>query len=70
MITRKHKSKIDELEVGNLVYYFDVSDDFLVKPKVGIVIKVKKLLKLYDVLLQAENRCIKNIHISKLQKVI
>ena len=40
----KQKIKTEELEIGNLVYYgvFD-------KPKVAIIVKAKKLLKLYDI---------------------
>lgn len=60
----KQKIKTEELEIGNLVYYgvFD-------KPKVAIIVKAKKLLKLYDILIQTENLYIKDVHISLLQKI-
>ena len=60
----KQKIKTEELEIGNLVYYgvFD-------KPKVAIIVKAKKLLKLYDILIQTENLYVKDVHITLLQKI-
>ena len=60
----KQKNKTEELEIGNLVYYgvFD-------KPKVAIIVKAKKLLKLYDILIQTENLYVKDVHITLLQKI-
>lgn len=62
--TQKQQIKTEGLEIGNLVYYgsFD-------KPKVAIIVKAKKLLRLYDILIQTENLYIKDVHISLLQKI-
>lgn len=59
----KQKIKIDELNIGDLVYYASFE-----KPKLAIIIKAKKLLKLYDILIQTENVYIKDVHITLLQK--
>lgn len=70
--------KTDDLEVGDLVYYFPVSSiystlhnvDIDNKPKLAIIVKAKNLLKLYDILIQTENIYLKDIHITWLQKAI
>lgn len=62
---RKQKTKIKELEIGDLVYYANLD-----KPKLAIIVKTKKLLKLYDILIQTENIYIKDVHITLLEKAI
>ena len=68
--------KIDNLEIGDLVYYFPVStiasslNNSDNKPKLAIIVKAKNLLKLYDILIQTENIYLKDIHITWLQKAI
>jgi hypothetical protein len=61
----KQLIKIEQLQVGDLVYYchFD-------KPKLAIIVKTKKLLKLYDILIQTDNIYIKDVHITLLQKAV
>lgn len=71
----KQKIKTDDLQVGDLVYYFPVHTvstafDGINKPKIAIIIKAKNLLKLYDILIQSENIYLKDIHITWLQKAI
>jgi hypothetical protein len=70
-------TKTDEnINVGDLVYYFPVSTIYSSlnsidnKPKLAIVVKAKNLLKLYDILIQTENIYLKDIHITWLQKAI
>lgn len=69
-------TKTKNLEVGDLVYYFPVTtiasslQNPENKPKLAIIVKVKKLLKLYDILIQTENIYLKDIHITWLQKAI
>lgn len=72
---RKQKTKIEELKIGDLVYYFPIQTIASAfkkpdKPKLGIIVKTKNLLKLYDILIQTENIILKDIHISWLQKAI
>jgi hypothetical protein len=55
----------EKYEVGDLVYYSSVEGI-----KIALITKVKKLLKLYDILIQTENVYIKDVHISYLQKAI
>lgn len=62
---RNQKTKIEQLEVGDLVYYANLD-----KPKLAIIVKTKNLLKLYDILIQTENIYIKDVHITLLQKAI
>ena len=68
--------KTDNLEIGDLVYYFPVSsiasslNNSDNKPKLAIIVKAKNLLKLYDILIQTENIYLKDIHITWLQKAI
>lgn len=62
---RKQKTKIKQLEVGDLVYYANLD-----KPKLAIIVKTKRLLKLYDILIQTENIYIKDVHITLLEKAI
>jgi hypothetical protein len=63
--TQKQKTTIDKYEVGDLVYYLEDS-----KPKIALIVKAKKLLKLYDILIQTENVYIKDVHINSLQKAL
>lgn len=69
-------TKIDSLEIGDLVYYYPVHtvanafEEVTIKPKLAIIVKAKNLLKLYDILIQAENIYLKDIHINWLQKAI
>jgi hypothetical protein len=64
----KQKIKTDELDVGDLVFYYPVTSlettlkDPIVKPKIAIIIKVKKLLKLYDILVQVDNVVLKDVN--------
>lgn len=62
---QKQKMMTETYNVGDLVYYCSAEGN-----KVALITKVKKLLKLYDVLIQTENIYIKNVHISYLQKAI
>lgn len=61
---RKQKIKIEELQIGDLVYYSSEEG-----AKIALIVKIKKLLKLYDILIQTENICIKDVHITSLHKV-
>lgn len=58
-------------EIGDLVYYYpDVEpDDNNWQPRVGLIVKAKNLLKLYDVLLQTENIIVKDVDIYSLEKI-
>jgi hypothetical protein len=60
---QKQKMMTEKYEVGDLVYYSSVEGI-----KIALVTKVKKLLKLYDILIQTENIYIKDVHIAFLQK--
>lgn len=67
--------KTENLEVGDLVYYYPVQTvasafKNLDKPKLAIIVKAKNLLKLYDILIQTENIYLKDIHITWLQKAV
>ena len=62
---QKQKMMTEKYEVGDLVYYSSVEGI-----KIALITKVKKLLKLYDILIQTENVYIKDVHISYLQKAI
>lgn len=62
---QKQKMMTEKYEVGDLVYYSSVEGI-----KIALITKVKKLLKLYDILIQTENIYIKNVHISYLQKAV
>lgn len=63
--------KTENLQVGDLVTYCK-SNIYTadIQPKIAIIVKVKKLLKLYDILIQTENIYLKDIHISHLTKLI
>jgi len=64
--------KTEHFQVGDLVYYFQISSVSHVgednKPKLAIIVKAKNLLKLYDILIQTENIYKKNVHIIWLRK--
>ena len=61
--------KIEPLQVGDLVYYFEIdSNSKHSEPKLALIVKAKNLLKLYDILIQTENIYLKNVHIICLQK--
>ena len=62
---QKQKMMTEKYEVGDLVYYSSVEGI-----KIALITKVKKLLKLYDILIQTENIYIINVHISYLQKAV
>jgi len=62
---QKQKMMTEKYEVGDLVYYSSVEGI-----KIALITKVKKLLKLYDILIQTENVYMKNVHISYLQKAV
>lgn len=64
-------------KVGDLVEFeplpnmFDLfEDEYSVKSKTAIVIKVKKLLKRVDLLTQTENKIYKNVSFEQIQKII
>ena len=61
------KIRTDFLQVGDLVIYKPLS---AIKTQLAIVVKVKKLLKLYDILIQTENIYIKDVPLDYLQKAI
>lgn len=71
---RKQKIKTENLEIGDLVYYFpdntiyNSTNNIKQKPKLAIIVKAKNLLKLYDILIQTENIYLKDIHITWLEK--
>ena len=54
-----------EFQVGDLIIYKPLS---AIKIQLGIIVKVKKLLKLYDVLIQTENIYLKDIPAEDLEK--
>jgi len=54
-----------EFEVGDLVYLINYSP-----AKLGIIVKAKNLLKLYDVLIQTDNIYLKDVNIEWLKKAI
>lgn len=60
-----------ELKIGDLVYYFpnDELETAEFKRYVAIIIKVKRLLKRYDILIQTENIIVKNIDLYSLQRI-
>jgi len=60
-------TRTEALQVGDLVYYFPNIDN---KPKLAIIVKAKKLLKLYDILIQTENIYIKDVNITLLEKIV
>lgn len=62
---QKQKMVTEKYEVGDLVYYCSAEGS-----KVALILKVKKLLKLYDILIQTENVYVKDVHITYLQKAI
>ena len=66
----KQQTKIESLEVGDLVYYcqYNIFNPEH-QPKIAIIVKTKNLLKLYDILIQTENVYLKDIHISRLTKL-
>jgi len=67
---RKQLTKIESLNIGDLVYYSEYNIfNPEHQPKVAIIVKAKKLLKLYDILIQTENVYLKDIHISRLTKL-
>lgn len=61
---QRQKMKTD-FQVGDLVYVTSYESQPL-----GIIVKAKNLLKLYDVLLQLENIYLKNVNIDWLKKAI
>lgn len=61
----KQPTRIESLNIGDLVYYCSFET-----PKLAIIVKAKKLLKLYDILIQTDNIYIKDVHISLLQKAV
>ena len=63
----RKKIQTDFLQVGDLIIYKPLS---AIKTQLGIVVKVKKLLKLYDILIQTENVYIKDVPLDYLQKAI
>jgi hypothetical protein len=65
-LTQKQKMTTEKYQVGDLVYYY--STDSLDSKKLALIVKTKKLLKLYDILIQTENIYIKDVHIAFLQK--
>ena len=60
------KTQTEIFKVGDLVIYKPLS---AIKIQLAIIVKAKKLLKLYDVLIQTENIYIKDVPIEYLQKL-
>lgn len=62
----------DYFKCGDLVYYYPIEDieDFEWERKTAVIIKAKKLLKIYDILIQSENIIIKNVSFYSLEKAI
>lgn len=60
---QKQPTNIKDYKVGDLVYYC-----YFEKPKLAIIVKAKKLLKLYDILIQTDNIYVKDVHVTLLQK--
>jgi len=59
-----------DIKVGDLVHVSGyISADGNVESKLGIVVKAKKLLKLYDVLLQVDKTYLKDVNIMFLDKI-
>lgn len=57
--------KLDKpFEVGELICVTTYDP-----PEIGIVVKVKKLLRLYDILLQKEQLYLKDIHENYIKKI-
>jgi len=68
---QKQPTKIESLNIGDLVYYSEYNIfNPQHQPKLAIIIKAKKLLKLYDILIQTDNVYIKDVHITLLQKAV
>lgn len=64
-LMQRKKKKTNKFEIGDLVYLKTHNP-----PKIAIIVKVKNLLKLYDILIQSDNVYIKDIHIEWLEKAI
>jgi hypothetical protein len=59
-----------DIKVGDLVHVSGyISADGNVESKLGIVVKIKKLLKLYDVLLQVDKTYLKDVNIMFIDKI-
>jgi hypothetical protein len=65
-MTVAKKTRTDVFDVGDLVIYKPLS---AVKIQLAIVVKRKKLLKLYDILIQTENIYLKDIPIDYIEKI-
>ena len=64
---QKKTQKTDELKVGDLIIYKPTSVIIL---QLGIIVKAKKLLKLYDILLQTQNIYLRDVPIQDLEKIV
>ena len=60
-----------QLKVGDLVYYFpnDELDSEEWERHIALIIKVRRLLKTYDILLQTKNIIVKDVDLYSLQKI-
>ena len=59
------------LNVGDLVYYYpepEADQVYGQVKKLGIVIKAKNLLRLYDIVLQIDSRMLQDVNILSLEK--
>ncbi len=62
---RKKAIQTDIFEVGDLVIYKPLS---AIKIQLALIVKAKKLLKLYDILIQTENIYLKDVPSACLEK--
>ena len=60
-----------ELKIGDLVYYFpnDELDSEERERYTAVIIKARRLLKTYDILIQTKNIVIKGVDLYSLQKI-
>jgi hypothetical protein len=63
--------KTKPLEIGDLIY---LTHDIIEQkkydiPKIGVVVRVKKLLRLYDILLQKEKTYLKDVNEIYISKI-
>ena len=69
--TQNLQMRHGQLKVGDLVYYFpnDELDSEEWERHVALIIKVRRLLKTYDILLQTKNIIVKDVDLYSLQKI-
>ena len=64
-------TRTEPLEIGDLVYltHDTIYETKYDTPKIGIVVRVKKLLRLYEILLQKEKIYLKDVNEIFLRKI-